>query len=156
MSMSWHLEDATDHWTLVALAGRITEDTDFRELERAASARRLRLDLAGVEQVNSCGVREWIHFVSRLGRDGRQLELSRCSPAIVRQLNMVSNFRGTSRVHSVLLPYYCESCGAETSRSLELTDAPLQVPDTVPCARCQAPAEFDDFPESYLAFSRAD
>jgi ABC-type transporter Mla MlaB component len=153
--MVWKAEDRADGRVLV-LSGFITEEADFRPLVALPADGPLRLDLAGVEQINSCGVREWIHFVRSLREAGRAFEFLRCSPAIVRQLNTISNFRGGGLVRSVLLPYYCASCGTEDRRPLDLPPPGRPLPaieEAIACAKCQAQSEFDDLPDTYLAFA---
>ena len=155
MTMSWEIDQPPGGIPVVRISGQITEEADFQTLTAIAQAGTLRLDLAGVEQINSCGVREWIHFVTELTREGRPFELAQCSPAIVRQLNMISNFRGRGQVRSVMLPYYCAECGHEDRRMMELTAGGALPPieDTIPCTECGGLAEYDELPNSYLAFA---
>jgi len=149
------IERAPDGGQLVHLSGLITEEADFQPLIALEGPGALRLELGGVEQINSCGVREWITFVRQLSRARREFELLRCSPAIVRQLNTISNFCGAGSVRSVMLPYYCIACRHEEHRLLELSDVRLlpTIEDSVVCAGCGGVAEFDDIPGSYLAFA---
>jgi anti-anti-sigma regulatory factor len=155
MSMRLRIEELAPGGPLVEVSGSITEEADFRPLIQLATSGTLHLDLADVDQINSCGTREWIHFVAGLGRTGRSFELLRCSPAIVRQLNMISNFRGAGKVRSVILPYFCAGCGQQDTVLLALDpgkDLP-QIPDLRTCSACGETAEFDDLPDSYLSFT---
>lgn len=153
MSMRWAVESQSSGH-VVRISGSITEEADLHALVALGDGGKLRLDLAGVDEINSCGVREWIRFVRRVSETARDLELVRCSPAIVRQLNMVSNFRGAGKVTSVMLPYYCATCGAEQEQLLDVPapGSPLQIPPSVPCRNCGGAAEFDDLPDSYMGF----
>jgi ABC-type transporter Mla MlaB component len=155
--MQWTVEPlpGRDEAELVRISGFITEEADFQPLAALPGKEALCLDLAGVEQINSCGVREWIHFVRLVTKSQRPLELCRCSPAIVRQLNTISNFGGGGTVRSVMLPYYCAACGREEHRLLDLptTAAPPPIEEVIPCSACQGAMEFDDLPSSYMAFS---
>lgn len=154
MTMHWAIEDQAGGRT-VRVAGSITEEADFQPLLGVGDAGPLAFDLSGVDEINSCGVREWIHFVRRLSELAPDYALARCSPAVVRQLNMVSNFRGAGRVTSVMLPYYCARCGSEQSLLYELPAAGPRPPiaPEAPCASCGGEAEFDDLPETYLNFA---
>lgn len=154
MSMQLKIEDQPGFGWLVRVSGAITERADFRALTGLAETAPLRLDLAGVEQINSCGVREWIHFVRRLSGLAHPFELVRCSPAIVRQINMISNFCGSGAVRSVLLPYYCGECGQEELRMLELPahGQRPEIEQSIACGKCGESAEFDDLPDAYLTF----
>jgi len=155
MTMHWALENLGEG-KLLFISGNITEEADFQPILALSGSGRLSLDLAGIDEINSCGVREWIHFVRDLSERSPDYELVRCSPAVVRQLNMVSNFRGDGRVSSVLLPYFCPACGDEQFRLLEISNvegASLVIADAIPCAGCGSEAEFDDLPESYVGFA---
>lgn len=151
-SMSWKQVEL-DGQPRILLEGTISESTDFRTLAELPSDT-LSLDLANVEQINSCGVREWINFVNVLKASGKRVELHRCSPAIVRQLNMISNFKGDGKVRSVLAPYYCENCDHEMTVVLDVTDpdTPPEIAETITCPECGEEMEFDDLPDSYLEF----
>ena len=140
--------------TRVSLSGEITEDSDFAQI--LAEARELVVvDLAAVKRINSCGVREWIAFVSALIASGKTLCLDRCSPPIVQQLNMISNFAGKSRVRSVFAPYYCSSCDSEERELLDLegSTGPPVIAEFVKCPHCGRDMEFDDLPDTYLSFA---
>ncbi len=154
MGMKLKIEEQSGVGWLVRVSGEITERADFRALTSLAETASLRLDLAGVEQINSCGVREWIHFVRCLSAKPHPFELIHCSPAIVRQMNMISNFCGNGTVRSVMLPYYCGPCGVEEMRMLELPSAGQrpEVEAAITCQKCGKNAEFDDLPDAYLTF----
>jgi len=155
MSMHWRVEDGPERQMTVFISGNITETAEFPLPEALAGAARLRLDLADVETINSCGVREWVHFVKALTSARGPFELARCSPAIVRQLNTISNFCGSGRVSSVMLPYCCDDCGQEEYVELELLPKPssYELLPQIPCAACGRVAVFDDLPDNYLGFA---
>ena len=86
-SLTWSVDDTTTT-RVVALTGRIDEDSDFESLgEVLKGATKLDLELSGIRSINSCGVREWIHFVRNLP-DFEEVRYLRCSPFVVLQLNM--------------------------------------------------------------------
>jgi ABC-type transporter Mla MlaB component len=155
MTMRWSVEDRESDGRVVVISGLITEDADFQPVAALPVSGALRLDMAGVEQINSCGVRAWIQFLRGMNQEARQVELLRCSPAIVRQLNTLSNFRAGAAVRSVMLPYYCGDCGRQEYRMLEIPRAgkPPPIVETVPCPDCGRSAEFDDLPKSYIGFA---
>src|SRR5688572_3056912 len=92
--------------TRVVVSGEITEETDFGPILEVDGGT-VRVDLGGVSRINSCGVREWLNFVTALKATGRKLILERCAPVIVTQLNTIYNFTAGGTVRSVLGPYYC-------------------------------------------------
>lgn len=154
MSVSWTLQPSPSGPTTVLLVGSITEDVDLTPLIEVASSSRLVLDLHDIAQINSCGVREWIHFVRGLSQEGHPYSFVRCSPAIVRQLNMISNFAGTAAIESVMLPYYCDNCSHEESRELPLGEGPLpNIEAVAACPVCGDELTFDDLAETYLSFA---
>ena len=130
--------------TRVTLSGDLTEDTDLSELLGTLSGKVV-FDLAGIRRINSPGVREWLQFVESLGARGVVFELERCSPAVVHQLNVTSNFRGSGTVRSILAPFFCPSCEREHARLIELEGNPrAPAPpsgDDEPCPTCGAPME---------------
>lgn len=139
--------------TEVEVEGAITEDANLNGLLSLEGAGPIVLDLAAVDQINSCGVREWIHFIRKLSDGDRAIEFKRCSPAIVRQLNTIANFRGSGTVRSVMLPYYCSSCRSEAHVPLDLTAADREIADEIACAKCGGTMEFDDMPSTYVSFA---
>ena len=143
--------ERSDEATVVQLSGDITENTDFGGLLSQPSAA-LVFDLSGIRHINSCGVREWINFVTELKRAGKSLELERCSVPIVNQLNMISNFRGGARVRSIYTPYYCAECDREHPQLMDVSAGVAPAVPEVACPDCQAAMEFDDLPEAYFAF----
>jgi len=151
--LSWRIRERAG-FTTVEFIGEIDENADFSDLKTRLKGQVV-FHLAEVRRINSCGVREWVNFVRELPQV-TELIFSHCSPAIVTQLNMISNFRGPARIRSFLAPYVCERCNREEERLIDvrqhfaggdLTRAP-----EFRCERCQSPLEFDDIPERYFAF----
>ncbi len=138
--------------TLVALSGSVDEDADFAALiADLKNHRRLRLDLSRVARINSCGVREWVNFIRALPQTS-QLELEKCSPVVVSQVNMISNFAGAANILSVQAPFICESCMHEENVLLEVKKGEKPTLREVKCGECSRPMVFDDIEDSYFAF----
>jgi anti-anti-sigma regulatory factor len=151
--LSWHVKKGIDS-TTVELTGQIDETSDFSELSVELEGSVV-LDLRGVRQINSSGVRLWVNFVRDLPRVS-ELVLSHCSQPMVRQLNMIYNFRGPASVLSFFAPYSCTSCDLEVERLLDTRahfpgSAAHGAPEFA-CEICGGPLEFDDLPERYLHF----
>lgn len=151
VALSWRIKERPG-LTTVEFVGEIDENADFVELRRRLRGA-VAFQLAEVRRINSCGVREWVNFVRDLPHVS-DLSFSHCSPAIVTQLNMIYNFRGSARIRSFYAPYVCEACGQEEEK---LVDVPGQVAGrqelpTFACSQCGATMEFDDLPERYLSF----
>lgn len=139
------------------LWGRLDERMDFGALLEG-TARNLILDLGDVQDINSSGVRLWMHFVGILTSGGRRLTLERCSTAIVKQLNMIYKFVGDGgRIVSVMAPYYCEQCDEEHDILVVLDEEEVDTDATKACPKCQSEdMEFDDDPEFFFAFRKFD
>ncbi|MCC6747872.1 MAG: hypothetical protein IT371_09460 [Deltaproteobacteria bacterium] len=146
----------------LVLKGQIDEGADLDPLAKRllhaltkAQLGRVIIDTFDVARINSCGVREWINFMRSVEQVPR-LTLSRCSPAIVVQLNSVFNFPGKAEVESVVAPYYCARCDRE---AMIVVDVPQQLKDPAEllkeprtCETCKQPLQFDDIPDRYFLF----
>jgi hypothetical protein len=150
--LTWTI--SADPWgPLVALQGAINEQTDLTPLVlKLQQEPRVRLDLAGVQRITTSGIREWMHFIGPFTAT-KKVELVHCSPAIVAQLNIFRDFIGTALIHSFQAPYLCPVCDAQTYLELSASVSSI-APETIPCAECGAPMEFDDLPDCYFAFLR--
>lgn len=142
----------------LAIEGVVTERTDFSALAKAlleARGGEPVLDVGGVERINSAGVREWVLFLEkRAGAPGAgPLTLVRCPPEFVQQLNTVAGFARGCAVRSVLAPYRCEKCGAESLVEIATAGDPVSaVREPRSCTRCKGATSFDDLEEAYFAF----
>ena len=141
-------DDASLH-----LAGRINEDADFTGIVELARSGPLTLHLGGIQQISSTGVREWILFMRELSSLENPVDLVHVAPTLVRQLNMIAHFAGSTTVRSVLLPYYCDACGNEQTTVLDLSGVSA-IPSGEVCGACGKQAEFDDIASGYLNFTR--
>src|SRR5262245_55168049 len=92
---------------LVELSGELDESAQLARQLLPRLRGRVRFDLGDLRRINSVGVRDWVELQEALG-DRAEVELDRCSSAIVAQMNMIYNFRGRARVRSFLAPYVCE------------------------------------------------
>jgi hypothetical protein len=134
-------------YTSIALSGRINEATDFAPLMQHRG--RLVLDLGEIAWINSIGVRRWMLFVRACEQAGIELTFERCSPMIVSQMSMITNFMGSrSRVKSVLVPYLCPACNYEHDDVLEVSRG-VTVTPARPCPKCKAEMRLDELPEIY-------
>lgn len=139
----------------IHLEGDMDENANLFELLDAVSGV-VWIDLGGVRRINSAGVRDWVNFIREVHDRADEVTLSRCSPAIVMQMNMISNFRGKARVASIFAPLVCPECDREDDVLVSLTPEQLEIlPDGIPertCPDCGAAMELDDIPERYFAF----
>ena len=143
---------------LVELSGELNEDADLDRLRRGLAGQVV-LHLAGVRRINSGGVREWVNFIDVL-TSTHPVTLTHCSPAVVAQLNMISNFAGRARIASFLAPYSCTRCEREEEHLIDLErhflDRDLSRMPAVSCMACGAAMDFDEVVDRYLSFLHQD
>jgi anti-anti-sigma regulatory factor len=138
----------------VKLGGVIDEDNELGELVDKIPTGTAVIDLGEIERINSCGVRDWVNWLSKLENAGTRSVLVECSPAIVAQINLVNNFTGSGVVKSFYVPYFCPECDEEKVLLVEAADMgpPPHEPPTCRCDECDLVMDFDDMPDSYFAF----
>lgn len=139
----------------VTLNGQIDENATLVALVDQLD-KPVELDLGLVSFINSMGVREWIRLLRSLSTQNIPVRLSRCSEAMIHQINMIVDALGHAEVVSFFAPYACNSCGFETSLvvDVEAHRAQLQELDApdLPCPQCRERMQFSEIPERYLAF----
>jgi ABC-type transporter Mla MlaB component/DNA-directed RNA polymerase subunit RPC12/RpoP len=150
-SLRWTIVPGAER-TEIALAGSLDEWADmdalFDQLPSRSST--LALDLSQVKRISSVGVRVWITFIEKLKQYDIPFEMHGCSVVIVRQLNMISQFRGHGKVCSAYAPYYCAKCVKEQLRLIDLeTDVTAQLRESMPCPTCGTMIELDEEEELY-------
>jgi serine/threonine protein kinase len=114
------------------------------------------LNVAGMTRMTSFGVRQWLKAMDALPKAVTDLYLLSCPTFFVDQLNMVLNFGGPAQVLTVMAPYTCPSCGAESGEAIDvLAERAALAKGGVSekqCSRCGGKLEFDETPESYFSF----
>jgi anti-anti-sigma regulatory factor len=140
--------------SFVKLGGVIDEDNELSDLVEKIPTGTAVIDLGEIERINSCGVRDWVNWLSKLENNGTRSVLVECSPAIVAQINLVNNFTGNGVVKSFYVPYFCPECDEEKVLLVEASDMgpPPHEPPTCRCDECDLVMDFDDMPDSYFAF----
>src|SRR5207302_1630184 len=114
------------------------------------------INVSGMTRMTSFGVRQWLKGMDALPKTIQDLYLLGCPTFFVDQLNMVLNFGGVGQVLTVVAPYTCPSCGAESGETIDvLAERAALAKGGIPekeCARCAGKLEFDETPESYFSF----
>src|SRR5512143_900586 len=138
----------------VKLGGVIDEDNELGDRVDKIPSGTAVIDLGEIERINSCGVRDWVNWLSKIETNGTRSVLVECSPAIVAQINLVNNFTGNGVVKSFYVPYFCPECDEEKVLLVEASDMgpPPHEPPTCRCDECDLVMDFDDMPDSYFAF----
>ena len=150
---STDLQLRQDHSRL-RLSGVIDEDNSLASLTAQLKGPLLVLDLGEVERINSCGVRDWVNWLGSVEALGMKVVMTRCSPVIISQVNMVTNFCGDAIIHSFFAPYF--NADTDTERAILLNTADLPTRGVIKAPEVEdadgTPLEFDDYEESYFAF----
>lgn len=144
-----------DEVTYVKLTGVIDEDNELAALGDRLGKGTTVIDLAEIERINSCGVRDWVNWLNKAEKRGADVVMVECSPAIVAQINLVNNFVGSGAVKSFYAPYFCPSCDLEKVLLVEMDEMVGQDHLKAPvcrCDECDGVMDFDDMEESYFAF----
>ena len=140
--------------SVVKLVGFLDEENKLKRLVEKIPAGTAMIDLAGVERINSLGIRDWVNWMAALEANGTRPVLVSCSPAIVAQINLVKNFTGHGAVKSFQVPYHCRECDEDRVIVVETSDmsSPDVPPPSVRCKSCERDMDVDEMPESYFAF----
>ena len=142
--------------------GVIDEDTNFSVIlsfitELGASMQLLQFDLGHVSRMNSCGVREWLLLMERLGSQ-TAYRFVNVSELIVEQANMIPNMFGRkgTQVLSFQAPYHCGNCDNDVAVLIEpkqiIYEGARPVPPKLTCRKCAGTLEFGWLEEEYFAF----
>lgn len=134
-------------YTVVTIRGRVNES-----FPGEAIGEKLRgsvvFDLTEVDRITSFGVRAWLQMLDLAKMN--QAVFVRASPAVVNQVTMMRNFCGPAKIHSLVAPYACQSCGNEFGVTYEAvadrTALRARNPLLVECPQCRNAAELDEDP----------
>lgn len=143
-----------DEVAYLKLSGVIDEDNELFDLLDQLGGGTVVIDLCDIERINSCGVRDWVNWLTQLGRKGTDVILVECSPAVVAHINLVDGFIAESAIHSFYAPYFCPICEIEKVLLLELDEMKAMEAPTPPscrCDECHGVMEFDE-DDAYFAF----
>ncbi|MBX2810597.1 MAG: hypothetical protein KTR25_02255 [Myxococcales bacterium] len=155
MSCEIEVEDSNGR-RHIWIRGEIDEDFDAERLKEAFD-NHLTFHLEEVTNISSCGIREWITFITQVPCSA-DIEYEKCSIPVTRQFGMLSNFRGPGVIKSFFAPYFCEQCDEETERLLQVVGSSDPQKSLNPaervCAECGGLLEFDGVERVYFSFIR--
>lgn len=146
-------QDKDGGWVFL-FSGDIDEGFDHTKLPRFKGAK-LHFDLSQIRNFNSCGIREWIHFLNEIESVSESLTFESCSVAVVDQVNMVPDTAKGVEITSFFAPYFCEEHGEmvlELSVKEQMKFLKKRIAPTLSCPVCQNELEFDALEESYFLF----
>jgi anti-anti-sigma regulatory factor len=140
--------------SVIRLAGILDEHNKLGDLVKDVTNEKTLINLAGVERVSSVGTRDWVNWLASLERKGIRPVLVACSPAVVKQLNLVKNFAGNATVKSVQVPYHCAPCDKAKTLLVNIDDLgprPYRAPRCT-CDVCGISLTFVDDTGAYFSF----
>jgi anti-anti-sigma regulatory factor len=134
-------------YTVVTIRGRVNESFPGDQIGEKLRGPVV-FDLTEVDRITSFGVRAWLQMLDLAKMS--DAVFVRASPAVVNQVTMMRNFCGPARIHSLVAPYACESCGNEFGVTYEAiadrTALRARNPLLVECPQCRNAAELDEDP----------
>lgn len=148
----------TEDVTFLKVRGVVDEDNTLGSSLKRIEGRTVIIDLSEVTRINSCGVRDWVNWLSELDARGTRIILVKCSPCIVNQVNLVNNFVGNGLVKSFYAPYYCARCDVEELVLLQVEAFAEMAQPVAPgvrgqrCTHADCQMIFDDIEAAYFAF----
>lgn len=134
----------------ISLSGVINEDAEFTKMQNL-NLRQYVFDFEKIQQINSCGIRDWIKFLQELGTV--EIVYENCPQIIIEQINMVHGFiTNNTKISTFYAPYFCDKCDSEKKIKLKSLDikngkAPINV-----CPECGDNLEFDALEKQYFHF----
>ncbi|MEZ4871878.1 MAG: hypothetical protein R2827_06470 [Bdellovibrionales bacterium] len=122
-----------DTWTM-HLKGHMDEDVTLDDLDLNGVSC-LEIDFDAVNSINSCGIREWIKWITDLKKDVGII-YKNCPKVIVDQINMIAGFLpDNGKVVSFYVPYYSEDTDKEKmilfTEGKEYSVGSVEAPETI-------------------------
>jgi len=146
-------------WVKIALIGTLNEDAGVHlpGLRKKIGDNKIKFNFSKVSFVNSCGVRAWVYFLRSLHSDPERIMIfENCTSEIVNQINMIPNFKGSAKIHSVFMGYTCEKCHFHTDILFKKgLNMPLSSQEELPvvfCSKCKISMEIDELEEEYFGW----
>lgn len=125
-----------DRYTVIIVRGEINEHFPGAELAKAVRGPVL-FDLLDVGSVTSFGVREWLRMLA--ASNPSEAYFVWASDAIIRQVSMIRNFRGSAQIYSVAPDFVCSACSTMFASELVATwDRTLLQGTSLPAPPCPA------------------
>ncbi len=134
----------------IELAGNINEDSDFGKIQNLI-LKKYNFNFDKVQQINSCGIRDWIKFLQSLGNS--HIIYENCPQIIIEQINMVHGFiTENTKIISFYAPYFCDKCDCERKIKLNTKDIMANKAPGATCSVCEEDLEFDALEKQYFHF----
>lgn len=137
--------------------GVLDERCELPDVSEFKFTGRVLLNLEKLSMINSLGCRKWVQWLNTI-KAPKGIGLEKCSIPVVNQINILDGFLPPHvAVHSIFVPYFCDSCGKEslslldTSHSYSATSVET-IADEAPCPACPGQMELDVLKKRYFGF----
>ena len=108
-------------------------------------------DFDKINIINSCGIRDWIKYISEL--NNAEIIYENCPQIVIEQINMVHGFiTSKTEITSFYAPYFCDSCDKETKILLKKAEITNNKAPEKKCPTCSDILEFDALEKQYFHF----
>ncbi len=138
----------------VTLAGDIAAgiENDLNKLKGEIKAGHVDFDCAGIQMINSVGIRHWRQFLKELSAKA-SVEFHRCPTYFVDYANMVPDLTEMGVIVSFYAPLRCPNCAKSAPLLLVSKDVDPEVGyGSHQCPKCATKLEPEVPAEDYLAF----
>lgn len=118
------------------VSGIVAADTDLSPLLES-SAKHIILNLKGIVEITSIGVKKWVEGISQLQERGKTLEYQECPEVFVEQCNFVLELCQGVIIHSLQVSFICEDCEEYLLKTFKREDLDLDnLPPEILCPSC--------------------
>lgn len=142
--------------TTIRLRGELDEASALEPVlgSLVSASGPVRIVAREIIRANSAGAKHWMRFFGAVGAKRVELVFAEVSTALVDLANLIPNFFAGGKIESVCAPFLCLNCGLDQLAVFSAAEIQRQgaSPPDLECARCQAPAVFDDSPRTYFGF----
>jgi hypothetical protein len=140
---------------VLALEGHIDEDANLETIPTGKGGE-LHVDFQRVQAINSCGIREWIKWLSKVPQNKKIVYIN-CPKIIVDQANMVAGFvPANGKIKSFYVPYYSEDADKERmvlfTEGKEFKGSELFPPEGIKDEESGSEMEMDVIEAKYFKF----
>jgi hypothetical protein len=122
MSNSYNIDkDESSSLAIIKINGSLDEDFRFDEMI-FEKIKNYRFNFNDLTSINSCGIREWLLYLSKLEKNVT-ITYEKCPAFLIEQINTVEGLLPVNaQVESFYCPYYSESTDKEFQKLYNVSD----------------------------------
>ena len=151
-TLAWNIAAQPSQGVVVNLYGELREDSDLAPLADQLRGS-VTFNMRDFHRISSDCVQNWINFMRGLGNVDK-VRIVEMPVPFAHQANLVSNLLDRCEVVSFYAPYFCESCGLDDERliNVEALDRQMPAAPEMKCSSCGQLMMFDEIEEKYFGF----